>query len=251
MVRGIPVDPTLVSVVFKLFSEENKNLSAVGRVMGKDHKWVKNVIENYDPETKKRKVVKPKGRPRITSGEQDAEMLGLVQAKRELSVAKIAVEAGLAHRTLLNRLREFKTRRSKAVLDELTQEHKDNWVFWCLFQREQLLENPTLFHDVVFSDEVRFNLHGGKIECWYLKEENRHDKDLQVAVGTRIKGGIMLWGAITACGPVALIRVDGGIAYEDVLFERLLPYLEKHGRDLVFQQDTSRRMGQYFFREKE
>ncbi|GAV02210.1 hypothetical protein RvY_12804 [Ramazzottius varieornatus] len=61
MVRGIPVDPTLVSVVFKLFSEKNKNLSAVGRVMGKDHKWVKNVIENYDPETKKRKVVKPKG----------------------------------------------------------------------------------------------------------------------------------------------------------------------------------------------
>ncbi|GAU95846.1 hypothetical protein RvY_07391 [Ramazzottius varieornatus] len=61
----------------------------------------------------------------------------------------------------------------------------------------------------------------------------------------------MLWGAITACGPVALIRVDGRIdsgAYEEVLFERLLPYLEKHGRDLVFQQDkcpvhTSRRMG--------
>ncbi|GAU95749.1 hypothetical protein RvY_07315 [Ramazzottius varieornatus] len=143
MVRGIPVDPTLVSVVFKLFSEKNKNLSAVGRVMGKDHKWVKNVIENYDPETKKRKV------------------------------------------------------------------------------------------------------------CWYLKEENRHDKDLQVAVATRIKGGITLWGAITACGPVALIRVDGRMdsgAYEDVLFERRLPYLEKHARDLVFQQDkcpvhTSRRMG--------
>ncbi|GAU95847.1 hypothetical protein RvY_07392 [Ramazzottius varieornatus] len=120
MVRGIPVDPTLVSVVFKLFSEKNKNLSAVGRVMGNDHKWVKNVIENYDPETKKRKVVKPKGRSRITSGERDAEMLVLVQAKRELSAAKIAVEAGLAHRTLLNRLREFKTRRSDAVLDELT-----------------------------------------------------------------------------------------------------------------------------------
>ncbi|GAV05360.1 hypothetical protein RvY_15508 [Ramazzottius varieornatus] len=66
----------------------------------------------------------------------------------------------------------------------------------------------------------------------------------------------MLWGAITACGPVALIRVDGRIdsgAYE-VLFERLLPYLEKHGRDLVFQQDkclvhTSRRLGQFFWRE--
>ncbi|GAU96036.1 hypothetical protein RvY_07539 [Ramazzottius varieornatus] len=140
-------------------------------------------------------------------------MLGLVQAKREMSAAEIAVEAGLAHRTLLNRLREFKTRRSKAVLDELTQEHKDN-------------------------------------RCWYLKEENRHDKDLQVAVGTRIKGGIMLWGAITACGLVALIRVDGRIGSGacEVLFERLLPYLEKHGRDLVFQQDkcpvhTSRRMG--------
>ncbi|GAU96037.1 hypothetical protein RvY_07540 [Ramazzottius varieornatus] len=68
MVRGIPVDPTLFSVVFKLFSEKNKNPSAVGRVMAKDHKWVKNVIGNYDPETKKRKVVRPKGRPRITSG---------------------------------------------------------------------------------------------------------------------------------------------------------------------------------------
>ncbi|GAU87358.1 hypothetical protein RvY_00224 [Ramazzottius varieornatus] len=128
-------------------------------------------------------------------------------ASRELSGAKISVEVGLGRKTLLNRLRDFKARRSKAVLDELTQEHKDNRVFWCLIQRELLLEKPTMFHEVIFSDEVRFNLHGGKIECWYLKGENRHDKDLQVPVATRIKGEIMLWGAITATGPVALIRL--------------------------------------------
>ncbi|GAU99236.1 hypothetical protein RvY_10268 [Ramazzottius varieornatus] len=164
---------------------------------------------------------------------------------------------GLGRKTLSNRLRDFKARRSKAVLDELTQEHRDNRVFWCLIQRELLLKNPTMFHEVIFSDEVRFNFHGGKIECWYLEGENRHDTDLQVPVATRIKGGIMLWGAITATGPVALIRVDGRInsdVYEDTLFERLLPFLDKHGRDLTFQQDkcpihTSRKMRQFFWRE--
>ncbi|GAV01261.1 hypothetical protein RvY_12000 [Ramazzottius varieornatus] len=257
MAPGKLVDPDLVGLVFRCFAQNNRSYSAVGRLVGKSYKGVQNIIVNYDESTKKRKVAKPKGRPRATTTEQDVDLLRFVQANRDLSGTKITVEVGLGHKTLLNRLRDFKARRSKAVLDELTQEHEDTRVFWCLIQRELLLENPTMFHEVIFSDEVRFNLHGGKIECWYLKGENRHDKDLQVPVATLIKGGIMLWGAITATGPVALIRVDGRInsdVYEDTLFERLPRFLDKHGRDLTFQQDkcpihTSRKMGQFFWRE--
>ncbi|GAU99237.1 hypothetical protein RvY_10269 [Ramazzottius varieornatus] len=90
MAPGEPVDPDLVGLVFRCFAQNNRNYSAVRRLVGKSYKWVQNIIVNYDEATKKRKVAKPKGRPRATTTEQDADLLGFIQANRELSGAKLA-----------------------------------------------------------------------------------------------------------------------------------------------------------------
>ncbi|GAV08302.1 hypothetical protein RvY_18017 [Ramazzottius varieornatus] len=75
MAPGKPVDPDLVGLVFRCFAQNNRNYSAVGRLVGKSYKWMQNIIVNYDESTKKRKVTKPKGRPRTTTTEQDADLL--------------------------------------------------------------------------------------------------------------------------------------------------------------------------------
>ncbi|GAU92380.1 hypothetical protein RvY_04466 [Ramazzottius varieornatus] len=75
---------------------------------------------------------------------------------------------------------------------------------------------------MIFTDEMRFNLHGGRLE-----------------------GGYMYWGAVSATGPVALVRVDGNEdseKYTEIILDRLVPYLDKYGYDKELLQDglTSR-----------
>ena len=68
----------------------------------------------------------------------------------------------------------------------------------------------------------------------------------------------MYFGCISRTGPVCFVRVSGNLdsmGYENILFEHLLPFLEKHGRaSYTFQQDnaaihTSKRMKEFFERE--
>lgn len=67
----------------------------------------------------------------------------------------------------------------------------------------------------------------------------------------------MYCGAISKKGPMCLVRIDGTITamkYRDILFDNLLPYLEKTSRGTTFMQDnaavhTAHAMKDFFYRE--
>ncbi|GAU92379.1 hypothetical protein RvY_04465 [Ramazzottius varieornatus] len=125
MSPGKPIDPDVVALTFNYYREEKFKKASVARRIKKSYSWVCDVLRDYDPETKERKVTKPRGRPRINTPEQDEDILSFVRADRELSGVKISAELGLDHRTLLRRLRENRVRRSKAISNGLTPSHME------------------------------------------------------------------------------------------------------------------------------
>ncbi|GAV09163.1 hypothetical protein RvY_18755 [Ramazzottius varieornatus] len=144
MTPGKLIDPDLVAK------------ARVARRIKKIRSWVSEVLRNDDPNTNERKVKKPRGRPRITTPDQDQDILSFVSANRELSGVKIAAELGMNRQTLLNRLHENHIRRSKAILNGLTPSHGKSQTGAVALVRVDGNEDSEKYTEIVFDHLVPY-----------------------------------------------------------------------------------------------
>ncbi|XP_055343143.1 uncharacterized protein LOC129591496 [Paramacrobiotus metropolitanus] len=105
MVRGKVMDPDLVKAVFRLYRREG-TCRKVAEIFDKSHVWANKILHNYDEQTGKPKIVKPKGRPRKTTAAQDQGTIAFMQQNPQLSTAEVASTVQIAPRTLQRRLKE-------------------------------------------------------------------------------------------------------------------------------------------------
>ena len=114
------------------------------------------------------------------------------------------------------------------------------------------------WHNVVFSDESKFNLFGSDSRQYCRRRPGEEFLDRNVKKVVKHWGGsLMVWGCITPQEPGRLHRIEGrmnAVQYCEILTESFLGILADQGLspdDVIFQQDndpkhTSRRAQEWF-----
>ena len=220
----------------------------IAKTFSHSKRWAYHILKKYDTEGNS-KTVHQRGRKRKTTEEQDGELLDHVLKNRRTSQCKVAILMQnkenfpkLSRRTVGNRLKEAGIKNQLAIVDELTETHKQKRVDWCLEHQAYLQVQPDYFEKTVISDEAKFCLGPGRIGIYVFPGEKRHDAALQVKNLANRKSGIMVFGVIAANGEKLLITVPGkitAIVYRDILKEKVLPFLEKIEKDYRYQQDNA------------
>lgn len=125
-----------------------------------------------------------------------------------------------------------------------------------MFANEYITEDDEFWNDVIFSDEVKFNLFGsdGQQKVWRKKGERYSEKNLSPTV--KYGGGsLMLWGCFSAEGVGELNFIEGIMdkyKYMEILKKNLKISAKKMKKDIfIFQQDndpkhTSKLVKDYF-----
>lgn len=154
--------------MFNLLSK-GKTHAEIGASFGKSSDWVAYVRKSYDSATLKRiHPGNPRGRLKV-AGVDDAEFLeDSVRGNRKqtLNILTAAVQkAGVSssRSTVYRTLKSRGHKQTRAICDQPRPHHKSARVQWCknalvIFQR-----GTRFFHSVIFTDEVRCALEGGKV----------------------------------------------------------------------------------------
>ncbi|GFW39020.1 transposable element Tcb1 transposase [Trichonephila clavipes] len=126
------------------------------------------------------------------------------------------------------------------IQDPLTENHRWLRLQWAHEHRAWQAD----WHQVVFSDESRFNLwdHDGRIRVRRYADEHC----LPECVNKRhsvLTPGVMVWGAISYHGRANLLRIEGNLNsnryVREVLQLEVVPFLQSI-LGAIFQQDNAR-----------
>lgn len=192
------------------------------------------------------------GRRRVTTRRQDryievqATRSRFITARRIQLNIQSAAGAGnqrISTQTVRNRLHDAGLRaRRPARRPLLTDVHKAARLQWARGHRHW---TRAQWRQVLFSDEARFGLHhvDGRLRVWRRTGERFAQNCVQPVVQYR-GGSVMMWGGISETGKTDLVHIQGnlnGQRYRDeVLQPHMLPYAQRLGQGLVFQDDNAR-----------
>lgn len=185
-----------------------------------------------------------RGRPRLTTPRGDAAIRLASKINRFRTQKELSDQFHLSATTIRDRLRRQNIRSRVAIEEDVTPAHKVARVQWC---RQHKNEN---FQFWIFSDESSFELHNVSVPRRLWVHRSNREKFARCCVTpliTKNRQSVMVWGAISASGPVAFGFVDGRITaprYIQCLNDLLLPILDDFPldrlRNTVFQQDNAR-----------
>lgn len=187
------------------------------------------------------------GRPRLSDGRDDRYLVQYVKRHRFLSSQRYrqqwrqACNIRASQSTVNKRLVSAKLRAYRpAIRIPLSPAHKALRVQWC---EERATWTRNQWNNVMWSDESRFCLdfHDGRMRVRRMPSE-RFVEGCMVEHDRYGGGSVMMWGAITARGRTALIRVTGtltGQRYVDEILPTVRGFIQQH-QGLLFQQDNAR-----------
>ena len=187
------------------------------------------------------------GRPRVTTPRQDRWIrVTHLRHRFQTAVTTSQTIPGLRRihpNTVRNRLRQYGIRpRRPAIRPILTHRHRVNRLRWC---RNHVRQPRIWWRNVVFTDETRFNIsHSDGRQRVYRRLGERYARNCIVERNRFGGGSVMIWGGITARHRTHLVVVQGnltGVGYRDqILRPVVIPFLQRHGLGLTFQQDNAR-----------
>lgn len=188
------------------------------------------------------------GRPRVTSIRQD-NYIRLTHLRNRFQPATLTARTipglrPISGRTVRNRLREHSiTPRRPAIRPTLLLRHRQRRRQWC---RQYLRLPRAYWNNVLFTDESRFHLESSDGRVRVYRRRGERYLDPCVFQRQRFGGGgsIMVWGGISSQGRTQLVIVRGnltGVRYRDeIVIPHVLPFLQRQGRNMTFQQDNAR-----------
>lgn len=186
------------------------------------------------------------GAPRVTSLQEDQAIrlrhlrnrfVTATSTSREMFGGRVTAQ------TVRNRLQAAGLRARRPYNGPiLTPLHRRNRLVWAT---RHIRFTQRQWNSVVFSDESRFTLRfaDGRVRVY----RRRGERYAQVCVREvdRFGGGsVMVWGSFCAHGRSPLVVVQGNlnaVQYRDQILQPvLLPFMQRHGPGLTFQQDNAR-----------
>lgn len=218
----------------------------LAKQFGVSERTIYRILERKNTKKKRRArpgVLTPHGRRKILaeSRKNPTKSAKAIADSTGLSVSERTIQRVLKENTFVH-VRKKKT-------DEISKVARDKRL---VFAKVHLPKGEAYWHQVVFSDEKKWNLKGndGFVSLW-LEKNRKYTVDTDV----KRRPGIMVWGAISKNGARYICRIKGKItsdSYVKMLEEVLL---NDANEDLpvewIFQQDnapvhTARNSKQFF-----
>lgn len=201
------------------------------------------------------------GQPRVTSQRQDNYIRQRHLRDRFATAAATAsVIIGnrgrpIHRRTVSRRLKERRIRCRRPYHGPiLTRRHRQLRNNFALNNQRRVN-----WHDVVFSDESRFNLYhnDGRVRV-YRRDGERYVDNCVVERDRFGGGGVMVWGAINYNFRSRLLVIHGNLTarryVDEILRPELVPLIRRQRIPMSFQQDNARphaaRLTQDFLRQE-
>ena len=189
------------------------------------------------------------GRPRITSRQQDRQIVLSQFRNRFQTAAQLARETRSIHgnrvseSTIRRRFRDHGLRSHVAYSGNmLTPERRRNRFVWC---QQHLRWTQQQWQNVTFTDESWFclNISDGRVRVWRRRGESYADCCVRQA--PRWGGGrVMVWGSISWNDRTPSVVLDGNLTarryVDEILQPVVLPFLARHPDITLFQQDNAR-----------
>lgn len=252
MAKSIWCSPDEKKIILSLRAEGN-SVREIARIMKRSRNMVNNALK---PEKLKEKL----GRPRKTSSRTDH----LIAVKSKMDPWKSSKEimqetcSNISSRTVRRRLvdanllgrsaRKVPLLSKKNILQrkDFVEKHK-NWVGE---------EGSKKWHNILWSDESKINLHGPDGKSYVRRPKNTALSPKYTMKTVKHGGGnIMIWGCFSwyGVGPIFWIKEKlNQFGYIDILENSMLPYAEENMPLIwTYQQDndpkhTSKRAKKWF-----
>lgn len=189
--------------------------------------------------------IKPTGRPRITTHEQDQEMIQYLRDNPFSTATRAAALQNIPYITATRRIRQSEIRCRVAARDiTLTPAQRNERVRFCRYMLDDFgVDN---FEKIIFSDEKTHRSDENHKQMAYRPRGQRFNEKFitENNQSGRVTAGY--WGWISCAGPGEIVPTGGNFnrfEYLSVLDEVAFPSIEaQFGNldDIVFQQDNAR-----------
>ena len=132
--------------------------------------------------------------------------------------------------------------RRPSVQVPLSPQHRRARANWA---RQHVRWNRAQWRNVLFSDESRFSVDFADRRRRVWRRRNERFADCCIAQHDRFGGGsVMVWAGVSYDHRTDLVIVNGNLNANrycnEILRPHVLPFLQRHGRQTVFQQDNAR-----------
>ena len=179
MVRGQQVDPEIAKAAHPLRGL-GKTHREIRETFGLSQEGIRYLLHRYCSFDGLPVDKRKRGPKRKTTILEDCQLFALAKTNRTEPLkilARLFRDDGgveITSRTVGNRLKEFKGRSVTAVRDDLSDSNKADRIEHCTKMKAILMTEPdpsrtwlddnTYYQSVVFSDQVMFTLHNGKVK---------------------------------------------------------------------------------------
>ena len=223
--------------VLRKRNDLNQSIGKIAKDLNMSKSSVQYIIHPKEKKCKKRgrkaKISERSKRKIIRTIKKSFKTGEKITASNVINETGLKVHIRTMHRTLNNIACSWKPYK-KSI--ELLQTHKDQRVSIC----KQWLKEQVNFQNIVFSDEVRFNLNGPDSMMTWVYGKERPTRITRCMGG----GSLLLSGILFNDGELFLYFLDQTVSSETYishLDENILPCIRnKKGNDFIFQQDLAK-----------
>lgn len=241
--------------IISLRNEGHHNLEMIAQLAETSVKTVRKWLDRYAQEGNVQREFGP-GRPRITTNDQNLEMVEYIKANPFSSAIRASALHNVPYRTALRRIHENGLGNYTAAHQiKLTERHKQERINHCRFMLDVFGEEN--FEKIIFTDEKTFRSDEAHCVRVYRPKGQRYLPEFVCEDSRSGHVSAGYWGWISCAGPGEIVetgpRFNADI-YLEILEEVALPSIVRQfgGIDeIFFMQDnssihTARRVREFF-----
>lgn len=188
---------------------------------------------------------KPTGRPRITTCEQDSEMIEYLRENPFSTATRAAALQNIPYVTATRRINESEIRCRVAASEiKLTQAHRNQRIRFCRYMLDEFgVDN---IEKIIFSDEKTHRSNENHKQLVYRPKGQRFNEEFVVENENSGKVTAGYWGWISVAGPGEIVATGtnfNSIEYLNVLDQIAFPSIEAQFgglENIIFQQDNAK-----------
>lgn len=230
--------------IVSLRIEGHHNLETIAQMTGTSVKTVQKWINRYEQEGSVHRKFGA-GRPRITTQEQDREIIDYLKENPFSTAVRAAALENVPYRTALRRIHENNLGNFIAAHHtRLTEQHKRDRIAHCHYMLDVIKEEN--FKDIIFTDEKIFRSDESRCVRVYRPKGQRYFPEFVCEDNLSGKISAGYWGWISCAGPGELVETGAHFnsdKYLEILDEVALPSIvAQFGSidNILFMQDNSR-----------
>lgn len=229
--------------ILSLFHDHGHSVEEIAAMLPTTEKTVRKWINRYAVNGNVDRI-KPPGRPRITTAQQNQEMAQYLRDNPFSTAIKAAALQNVPYFTATRRIRESGISAHIASREiQLTDQHRRERVRFARYMLDDFgVDN---FEKIIFTDEKTFRSDENRRQLVYRPKGQRYDERYVTHDKSSGKVTAGYWGWISCAGPGEIVatgtRFDAP-AYMYMLDSVGLPSIEAQFgslNDIVFQQDNA------------